>query len=130
MKIPSEIELQHKLTRLLEDYSLYVKHAYYVDEMAEELHDYLMNYNSKEESKDESFVEKSPILIRVYNNKGFTEEDKLEVETLLKSKEPTEEDKVNLKKILLAHYQAKSDKVAVKKEKQLQIDEFVNKIYE
>jgi predicted PolB exonuclease-like 3'-5' exonuclease len=84
---------------------------------------------TKKESVEESFVEKSPILVRVYNKKGFSEEDREELETLLKSKEPTEEDKVNLKKIILAHYQAKTDKVAVKKAKELEVGEFVNSLY-
>lgn len=90
---------------------------------------YLDRATETGEKKEEVVLEKSPILVRVYNNKGFTEEDKAEVEAILKSKEPTEEDKVNLKKILLAHYQNKSDKVAVKKDKERQIEEFVNEVY-
>lgn len=77
----------------------------------------------------EDLFEKSPILIRVYNKKGFLEEDRVELEALLKSKEPTAEDIINLKKIILAHYQAKSDKVAVKKAKEAEVEEFVNSLY-
>ena len=80
--------------------------------------------------KKEVILEKSPILVRVYNNKGFTEEDKAELEALLLSIEPSEEDKVNLKKIILAHYQAKSDKVAVKKQKEIEVNGFVDGLYE
>ncbi len=78
----------------------------------------------------EELFEKSPILVRVYNNKGFTEEDKAELEALLLSIDPSEEDKVNLKKIILAHYQAKSDKVAVKKQKEIEVNGFVDGLYE
>lgn len=87
------------------------------------------NENRKEDVKEESFLEKSPILIRIYDKKGFSEEDKAELEALLNSKEPTTEDIVNLKKIILAHYQAKSDKVAVKKAKEQEVEEFVNNLY-
>lgn len=82
----------------------------------------------KEESNEELF-EKAPILVRVYNRKGFSDEEREELETLLKSKEPTEEDKVNIKKIILAHYQAKNDKVAVKKAKAEEVEIFVNSLY-
>lgn len=78
---------------------------------------------------NEELFEKSPILIRVYNRKGFSEEDREELETLLKSKEPSTEDVVNLKKIILAHYQAKTDKVAVKKAKAEEVEIFVNSLY-
>lgn len=81
------------------------------------------------EKKEEIVLEKSPILLRIYDKKGFSEEDKAELEALLNSKEPTEEDKVNLKKIILAHYQAKSDKVAIKKAKEQEVEEFVNNLY-
>lgn len=81
------------------------------------------------EGVNEELFEKSPILVRIYNRKGFSDEEREELETLLKSKEPTEEDIVNLKKIILAHYQAKSDKVAVKKAKAIEVEEFVNSLY-
>ncbi len=81
------------------------------------------------EAENDAVFEKSPILVRVYNRKGFSDEDRVELETLLKSKEPTTEDIVNLKKIILAHYQAKSDKVAIKKAKEQEVEEFVNSLY-
>jgi hypothetical protein len=74
--------------------------------------------------------EKLPILHRILNATEILPETRQELEDLLKSKEPAEEDKVNLKKIILSHYQKKSDKVAVKKEKEKEIDEFINGLYE
>lgn len=81
------------------------------------------------EAVNEEIFEKAPILVRIYNRKGFSDEDREELEALLKSKEPTDEDKINLRKIILAHYQAKSDKVAVKKAKEIEVEQFVNSLY-
>lgn len=65
-----------------------------------------------------------PLLQKIYTSGTFTEEIKNQIKELIK--EPTEEDKVNLKKILLAHYQQKSDKVAIKKQKEQEINEFID----
>jgi hypothetical protein len=83
----------------------------------------------KREPEDVLF-EKLPILHRILNATEILPETRQELEALLKSKEPAEEDKVNLKKIILSHYQKKSDKVVVKKEKEKEIDEFINGLYE
>jgi low affinity Fe/Cu permease len=67
-----------------------------------------------------------PLLQRIYTSGQITEKDKKEIQELIKS--PTEEDKVNLKKILLAHYQQKNDKVGVKKQKEQEVNEFIDNI--
>jgi len=46
-----------------------------------------------------------------------------------KNKKPTKKDLENIKKIVLSHYQTKKDKVAEKKEKELEIDLFVEGMY-
>ena len=56
----------------------------------------------------------------------FTKKIKNQIREL--NKEVTEEDKENLKKILLAHYQQKTDKVAVKKQKEQEINEFIESL--
>lgn len=67
-----------------------------------------------------------PILKKIYNSGEINEDSKKEIEALVRSKPPTEDDKLNLKKILLAHYQQKNDKVGVKKQKESEINEFIN----
>ena len=67
-----------------------------------------------------------PLLQKIYTSGTFTEEIKNQVKELIK--EPTEEDKVNLKKILLAHYQQKKDLVKVKKQKEQEINEFIDSL--
>ena len=57
---------------------------------------------------------------------SFTEEIKNQVRELIK--EVTQEDKENLKKILLAHYQQKKDLVKVKKQKEQEINEFIESL--
>ena len=71
-------------------------------------------------------VEELPLLQKIYTSGSFTEEIKNQVRELIK--EVTEEDKENLKKILLAHYQQKSDKVAVKKQKEKEVNEFIESL--
>ena len=74
----------------------------------------------------EPFTEEQPLLQKIYTSGSFTEEIKNQVRELIK--EVTEEDKENLKKILLAHYQQKTDKVAVKKQKEQEINEFIESL--
>lgn len=74
--------------------------------------------------KTEKEVEELPILQKIYVNGAFTEEIKNEVRELVKN--ATGEDKINLKKILTAHYQTKGDKVAIKKQKEQEINEFID----
>ena len=71
-------------------------------------------------------VEELPLLQKIYTSGSFTEEIKNQVRELIK--EVTEEDKENLKKILLAHYQQKTDKVAVKKQKEKEVNEFIESL--
>ena len=71
-------------------------------------------------------VEELPLLQKIYASGSFTEEIKNQVKELIK--EVTEEDKENLKKILLAHYQQKADKVAVKKQKEKEVNEFIESL--
>ena len=67
-----------------------------------------------------------PLLQKIYASGSFTEEIKNQVKELIK--EPIEEDKINLKKILLAHYQQKKDLVKVKKQKEQEINEFIESL--
>ena len=71
-------------------------------------------------------VEELPLLQKIYASGSFTEEIKNQVKDLIK--EPIEEDKINLKKILLAHYQQKKDLVKVKKQKEQEINEFIESL--
>ena len=71
-------------------------------------------------------VEEQPLLQKIYASGSFTEEIKNQVKELIK--EPIEEDKINLKKILLAHYQQKKDLVKVKKQKEQEINEFIESL--
>lgn len=72
----------------------------------------------------QTFVEELPLLQKIHTSGTFTEEIKNQVEKLIK--DPTEEDKINLKKILTAHYQQKGEKVAIKKQKEQEINEFID----
>lgn len=74
----------------------------------------------------EPFVVELPLLQKIYTSGSFSEEIKNEVKELVK--EPTVEDKVNLKKILTAHYQQKKDLVKVKKQKEQEINEFIDSL--
>ena len=74
----------------------------------------------------EPFTEEQPLLQKIYASGSFTEEIKNQVKELFK--EPIEEDKINLKKILLAHYQQKKDLVKVKKQKEQEINEFIESL--
>ena len=71
-------------------------------------------------------VEELPLLQKIYASGSFTEEIKNQVKELIK--EPIEEDKINLKKILLAHYQQKKDLVKVKKQKEKEVNEFIESL--
>ena len=71
-------------------------------------------------------MEEQPLLQKIYASGSFTEEIKNQVKELIK--EPIEEDKINLKKILLAHYQQKKDLVKVKKQKEQEINEFIESL--
>ena len=71
-------------------------------------------------------VEELPLLQKIYASGSFTEEIKNQVKELIK--EPIEEDKINLKKIILAHYQQKKDLVKVKKQKEQEINEFIESL--
>lgn len=77
-----------------------------------------------ETKKEELVLEEQPLIIKLYNLESFTETIKKEFKQLLIT--PTEQDKINLKKILLSHYQKKGDKVAVKKNKEKEINEFID----
>ena len=68
-----------------------------------------------------------PLLQKIYTSGSFTEEIKNQLKELLNP--ITEEDKINLKKILLANYQQKGDKVAIKKQKEKEVNEFIDSLY-
>lgn len=76
----------------------------------------------------EPLVEEQSLIQRIYKSGMISEGTKLEIEALIKTVTPTEEDKVNLKKILLAHYQQKKDLVKVKKQKEQEINEFIDSL--
>jgi hypothetical protein len=73
----------------------------------------------------ESFIEEQPILTKLHSTKQFNEEVK---EYLRGLSLQTEEDKTNLKKIILANYQSKGDRVGVKKEKEKEVNEFIDSL--
>jgi len=66
-----------------------------------------------------------PLLERLYQSNLFTPEIKEQLQQELAKQDLTPEDKNNIKKIILAHYQTKKDKVAVKKEKESEVDKFI-----
>jgi len=68
------------------------------------------------------------LLERLYISSTFSPEIKSEIEEMLKQKPPSEEDKKNLKKILLAHYQVKGDKVGIKKQKEEEINKYIDSL--
>lgn len=76
----------------------------------------------------EPLVEELSLIQRIYKSGMISEGTKLEIETLIKTITPTEEDKVNLKKILLAHYQQKKDLVKIKKQKEQEVNEFIDSL--
>lgn len=71
-------------------------------------------------------VEELPLLQKIYSSGDLSKEVKEDIKTLISTEIPTQEDKENLKKILLAHYQQKGDKVALKKQKEQEINEFID----
>jgi hypothetical protein len=73
----------------------------------------------------ESFIEEQPILTKLHSTKQFNEEIKDYLRGLSLQ---TEEDKTNLKKIILANYQSKGDRVGVKKEKEKEVNEFIDSL--
>ena len=73
-------------------------------------------------------VEELPLLQKIYTGGKLNKKVKDEIEALIKIIPPTEEDKENLKKILLANYQQKGDKVAVKKQKEKEVNEFIDSL--
>lgn len=73
-------------------------------------------------------VEELPLLQKIYSSGDLSKEVKEDIKTLVSTEIPTQEDKENLKKILLAHYQQKSDKVAVKKQKEKEVNEFIESL--
>ena len=73
-------------------------------------------------------VEELPLLQKIYSSGDLSKEVKEDIKTLINTEIPTQEDKENLKKILLGHYQQKSDKVAVKKQKEKEVNEFIESL--
>lgn len=73
-------------------------------------------------------VEELPLLQKIYSSGDLSKEIKEDIKTLISTEMPTQEDKENLKKILLGHYQQKSDKVAVKKQKEKEVNEFIESL--
>ena len=73
-------------------------------------------------------VEELPLLQKIYSSGDLSKEVKEDIKTLISTEIPTQEDKENLKKILLGHYQQKSDKVAVKKQKEKEVNEFIESL--
>ena len=73
-------------------------------------------------------VEELPLLQKIYSSGDLSKEIKEDIKTLISTEIPTQEDKENLKKILLGHYQQKSDKVAVKKQKEKEVNEFIESL--
>ena len=73
-------------------------------------------------------VEELPLLQKIYSSGDLSKEIKEDIKTLISTEIPTQEDKENLKKILLGHYQQKSDKVAVKKQKEKEVNQFIESL--
>lgn len=72
----------------------------------------------------EPFVQEQPLLERLYNTGNLNKE---EIEKLLKNN-MTEEEKSSVKTILTTHYQKKGDKVGVKKQKEQEINDFIDSL--
>jgi len=70
------------------------------------------------------------ILEQLYHANELTQKIKegLKQQIFGGGKKPTKVDKENFKKIILANYQQKNDKVAVKKQKEQEINEFIDKL--
>ncbi len=83
------------------------------------------NFIDKNIGSSEALIQEQPILTQLYTSKQFNEEVKDYLRSLNLQ---TEEDRINLKKIILSNYQAKGDKVAVKKEKEKEVNDFINSI--
>ena len=79
-----------------------------------------------EDVVEKEVTEEQPLLQKIYASGSFTEEIKNQVKELIK--EPIEEDKINLKKILLAKKKKKKDLVKVKKQKEQEINEFIESL--
>ena len=69
-------------------------------------------------------VIEQPLLERLYNTGNLNKE---EIEKLLKNN-MAEEEKSSVKTILTAHYQKKGDKVGVKKQKEQEINDFIDSL--
>ena len=69
-----------------------------------------------------------PLLQKIYSSGNLSKEIKKDIKTLISTEIPTQEDKENLKKILLAHYQQKKDLVKVKKQKEKEVNEFIESL--
>lgn len=80
------------------------------------------------QKQEELKVVELPLLQSIYTSGKLSEEVKEEIKSLVDNKTPSKEDKENLKKILTAHYQQKGDKVAVKKQKEKEVNEFIDSI--
>lgn len=80
--------------------------------------------NSVKELEEVKDVEQ-PLLQKIYQTKNFSEQVKKEIRGF---RIESDEDKENLKKIILAHYQSKNDKVAVKKQKETEVNEYIDSL--
>jgi len=75
---------------------------------------------------NDNFEIKKNAISKLYDNSNFPKELKEEfIKSLVNL---TDEDRENSKKILLAHYQKKGDRVAVKKDKEKEVNDFINSI--
>jgi len=75
---------------------------------------------------NDNFEIKKNAISKLYDNSNFPKELKEEfIKSLVNL---TDEDRENSKKIILAHYQKKGDKVAIKKEKEKEVNDFINSI--
>lgn len=68
------------------------------------------------------------LLHELYETKMFNQTFKDKLRTKLKSLDLTPEDLENMKGLILANYQQKSDKVAERKEKEAEVNNFINTI--
>ena len=75
---------------------------------------------------NDNFEIKKNAISKLYDNSNFPKELKEEFINSLVNL--TDEDRENSKKIILAHYQKKGDKVAIKKEKEKEVNDFINSI--
>nr|DAI89451.1 MAG TPA: DNA polymerase B [Caudoviricetes sp.] len=79
-----------------------------------------------DKSGNDNFEIKKNAISKLYDNTNFPKELKEEfIKSLVNL---TDEDRENSKKIILAHYQKKGDRAAVKKEKEKEVNDFINSI--